>query len=446
MKSRWSYILLGLIVIVFGCTFVQPKTIDRESVNIVDNDSEKINKNNYTLSYWGQIIDVMTDEEWQDYLIYASQLRDIGVTHVGIKIWRINPTSRQKDITSSRINDLRKKGFYITLNHGSGHRILTDDDELDPNNHESNGQNLKYWDSIGFNPLECAPRWPCPDSPSRRALDPAYDGVVWQKELDFLDDVMKRTAIGGKPTITNTTAKKNDIMLFDVEVWGAKISYLHAIYPGVLMNSVERYCGTLEEREDQYFSYWSQRGKDLRDRVKQRNKRVRVYFYNENIPELERVRTSMPGGVGDVPSPSWYFMPNISRLQKEMDKGDFRGTLPWISFSITNYKWVDIAKNQPNSGWLSLRWDPKVTQKMGYLLKQEGAAGAFIYPGPGQHSVPVDYYMMHAQAFVDGFVNGVDPGELVEICGDEWDNDGDGMWNEGCDLIPESPNNFKINP
>jgi len=64
---------------------------------------------------------------------------------------------------------------------------------------------------------------------------------------------------------------------------------------------------------------------------------------------------------------------------------------------------------------------------MGYLLKQEGV---IVYPRPDQHVVPVDYYMRHAQALVDGFVKGIDHGKLVEIPGDGMDNDGDGLVDE----------------
>ena len=70
--------------------------------------------------------------------------------------------------------------------------------------------------------------------------------------------------------------------------------------------------------------------------------------------------------------------------------------------------------------------------RKGFLLREEGAAGVFIYPGPGSHGIPFDYYLAHAQALVAGFVNGVDPGTLTEICDDGWDNDGDGYTDEGC--------------
>ena len=63
-------------------------------------------------------------------------------------------------------------------------------------------------------------------------------------------------------------------------------------------------------------------------------------------------------------------------------------------------------------------------------MHQEGAAGAIVYPGPYEHDVPIDYYLAHADAFSKGFLNGLNPGELTEICNDGLDNDGDGYWDE----------------
>jgi len=372
-------------------------------------------KNPFILVNWAKYIDVLDEASWNQYLIVLEELRNIGFTHAGIRMW-----NSQSDI-SSKINELRSLNFKLGLQSSSGHIILTSN--LDPDSHASNGQNIKYFDSLGFDPYNCAagcgsinnPN--CTNDPHRTAHDPAYDGLLWQQELSIVENIIN------KANLLN-----GDLMLFDTEVWGESSTVAESCYPGALNNSVLRYSGNLDERYQQYYNYWKARGLDLRNKVKIKDQGIFVLFFNENMPGK---RGWMPYGVGDARSPRFYFAPNLTKFQISLNEDDFSNTYPWISFSTTNYAWTNPPGDPGGSGSVSsLKWDPKITQKIGYMLRSEGVAGIIIYPGPGDHGLSTEYYSAHAHALVNGLVKGIDPGTLSEVCSDGMDNDGDGEWDE----------------
>lgn len=82
-------------------------------------------------------------------------------------------------------------------------------------------------------------------------------------------------------------------------------------------------------------------------------------------------------------------------------------------------------------GWYTTQWDPRITQKAGFMLRQKEVYGLLDWPGPKKFDGTYDYYLSQVESFMRGF-NGNDPGELLEVCNDGWDNNGDGLWNEGC--------------
>lgn len=378
------------------------------------------------LTFTGPYIDAtaMTDSVWNNYLSAFRSLKNNGFSHAGVKIWSIDPDSKTQAIISSRIADLRNRGFDLALSQNSGHRLLVDggaDSQSDPGRNPGNGQNLKYFDSGDFDAFQCDSLCgDCSKTPTRQAIDPAYNGVVWQNELNFIGSTMKRAGISS-----------NDLVLFDTEVWGLKPDWAQYCYPQALATVSERYNGaTLNDRFQQYYQYWRERGLDLKNRVKNVNSGIKTIFYGENIDSLYKDGTWMPPRTGDFFAPEFYFAPNLLKVQEQLGKGDFKNAIFWVSFSTTNYAWTNPSGGHPAAGWFAARWDSKVSQKLGYYLYQEGAAGAIIYPGPYEHDVPIDYYLAHAEAFSRGFLSGLDPGELTEICNDGLDNDGDGYWDE----------------
>jgi len=399
----------------------------------------------YLLAYWGPNIDEtgMDDTKWQKQVGHMSQLREVGFSYAGIRIARTSPDSYWRSKTTERINALRADGFNIALYTSAGHYHLAVGEadtskktvlQLDPRTHGSNAQNLKYFDaSEAFDAFICSSGCgDCSQVPVRHAIDPAYTGIIWQKEIEALKSQIDQAAIG---------ASDNDLVIFDTEVWGIKPGWVTYCYPDAFISGASQfYSGDKAERYQQYLAYWKDRGVDFRNVVKNKNNKVGVIFYGANIAPFashsdvsdswNNFNTWMPYGVSDSPSPEFYFAPNLKKFTEELHKGNFSDTVPWISFSTTGYGWIRAFDNQPESGWVTKSWDPKITQKIGYLLYQTKIKGVLVYPGPGDHGIPFSYYLAHARALVKG-LKGNDV-VLKEICGDDWDNDGDGVWDNEC--------------
>lgn len=372
------------------------------------------------LTHWANYLDV-SEEQWQEYLETLQTLREIGFTHAGIAM------GYNGIDLSARVRELREGGFKLALHNSAGHIVLNNPAKLDPDNHASNGQNLKYFDTPGFNPFACVSACGsagsganCSLKPNRVAHDPGYSGAIWQEELTILQSKLDKSELA-----------PGDVMLFDTELWGGSPDVVDYCYPQTLEQSVGRYSGTLAERHAQYYRNWRERAGDLVARVKSRSKDIFTLFYNENIPEYSG-QTWIPAGSGDAHSPRFYFAPNLTLAAQSLAGGDHTGVYLWISFSTTSSTWANPPGSENSVGWITTAWDPKITQKLGLMLKQAGVAGVIIYPGPGHHGLTKEYFFQHARALLLGFSGGIDPGALSEICQDGWDNDGDGEFDEDC--------------
>ncbi len=388
------------------------------------------------LTYWGPSLDIPTDEQWSNYLETFKKLEEIGFTQVGIHgpYLSLNPDDPagqqawEKYVV--RTSELRAAGFKLALHFSPG-RILKDPKELDPQTHRSNGQNLKYFDGAGFVVTNCA-SWVGDCERSGLAVDPAYDGVVWQKELKLLETLIQRANI-----------QSSDLVLFDNEIWGGNLGwekwyYFYqnhptlGAYPNLLNSSVSRYSGSREERNAQFIDYWQARNIDLKNVVKRYSPNSLVLFYGENIPDARenlplndrnctvnnravrsclcsaidekvicpiREITYAPIGTGDARSPTMYYLPDRQKFESDFAAGDFGGSYPWLSFSTS----------ERNGSYQSTSWDSKITQKLGLRLREKGIDGIIIYPGPYDHNVSVDYFLLQAKALVDGFLRRLDP-------------------------------------
>ena len=218
--------------------------------------------------------------------------------------------------------------------------------------------------------------------------------------------------------------KSNDLVILNQEVWGGNLGWgkwgyfyqnnpAGGAYPNLLNNSVARYRGDQSERDTQFIEYWQARGRDLKNVVKQYSPNSLVLFFGENVPDpnglcptvsdrvicpLDQI-TYMPIGTGDARSPVMYYLPNLQKFEADFARGNFNGTYPWVSFSTS----------EDNGFSTPLTWDSKITQKLGWRLKTQDASGVIVYPGPYEHNVSVDYYLLHAKALADGFLRGLDP-------------------------------------
>ncbi|MEM4259075.1 MAG: PKD domain-containing protein [Candidatus Thermoplasmatota archaeon] len=370
------------------------------------------------LSYFGPYIDAadMNTTNWNRFLQTASDLGAIGFTHIGFHIWTQNPSDFQLTTLLNRIHDMRNLGYPLAFHLSSSHLILNN--QLDPETHESNGQSIKFFDAPGF--VVPDPSNSC----YRHAHDPAYNGTLWQAELQLLDNYTSWIDI-----------QNNDSVLFDTELWGKHPSWFNkdtGCFPHILEQSNKRYAShSTDDCYNEYIAYWRDRGLDLRSSVKNKNPETQVVFYGENIPPL-RNSTWMPVGTGDISSPSWYFAPHLTTIQSYLDTYDFSNSYIWLSFSIVQSNLVYNPPGQNYGSYTSTSWDPKISQRIGYLLNLEGVKGIIIYPGPTSSSYTTDYFMQHATALAQGFIHGIDVDALSEICGDGWDNDGDGYWDESC--------------
>lgn len=374
----------------------------------------------FIISYWGYALDIseLTDSVWSNQLLpLMNSLRDIGFTHAGVKIYSTNPSQETLTKVQARINDLRTANHNISLHQSPAHRFL--EENLDPETHSSNGQNLKFFDSTGFT------SFPQSNYCYRRGIDPAYTGTLWQQELNLITSNVQWANLGAQ-----------DIMVLDTELWGKWVNWIYACYPNVLANSVARYTGTVQEREAQYVQHWQNRGLDIKSIIKAHSPTSLVYFYGEAVAQ-DYDNTWMPVGTGDAPSPSYYFGSSIPTYQNVLSAYDHSGAYPWISFSGGYEQYMNPPISIEGYWNLALR-DPLVTQKMGFLLNQEGARGAIEYPGVrvrtneyrSYEETYSKYFLDHAQALVLGLRDGIDPGDLIEKCDDGWDNDGDGYWDE----------------
>jgi len=321
--------------------------------------------------------------EWPEYLKVVRQLKEAGsITHIPVRVW-----TPSVDI-SSRLADLRALGLPLAFMSSPGHRFLVNPSELDPTNHVSNNQNLKYFDTPGFDPYKCRVQTDCVTRPHVTAHDPAYAGVVWQKELDFLSASLDRVGL-----------RAGDVVIFDTEVWAYGVDWY---YPGVILNSPGRYQGTPDERYNTYRANWLARARDLVAVARRKSPNSPVLFFGENQLTYDNPGDSwMLPGSGDAPSPVFYWLPDLNLVKSKLAPATWSAAYPWVSFSFSAATWKAEV------------WEPLKTQKLGFLLKTAGARGAIVYPGPFDHAaewnIPASLYVTHAKALADGFLRGLDP-------------------------------------
>ncbi len=402
-KKDYFYLLVSImLIIILFFTIINNSTKEQ---TVLKNPPSSLPQ---VITFWGEYIDAVPDSNWPYTLSIYKNLSQIGYTHAGIRIW-----SNQSDV-SSRIADLRNKGLKFAFINGidsnSGSRdILVNKEVLDPQNHSSNGQNLKYFDTPGFNPYICANQ-NCSAKPRNSAHDPTYAGVVWQSELSFLNNLLD------KSTITS-----GDVALFDIEIWESPNDPwgLNYNYPNVLRNSAGIYNGTDSEKNAQYETNWKARDTDMLNLVKNKNYNILTLFYGENPAEISGNGPPMwtLSGTGDSSSPEFYIISNTTKLKEFLNNGNYSNSYPWISFSFDSV------------AWQTKQWDPKITQKAGFLFKQEGVKGLIVYPGPGDHNdslgltkeEAINYYYNHSKALMLGFVRGIDPDNPPPSCMQDFD-------------------------
>lgn len=374
----------------------------------------------YILSYWPLNIGRSTeDPTWNQYKTTINELKNMGYTHAGI-------LSEGDDVgtplSSGRINELRSLGHRIAFVHRPGaSRGINDIDTLDPAPPITlpDGRvlpNAKYLDIPNLVPSTCS------DNSHFKTTDPSYTGPIWQLEKDRLTNYMN-----------SANPQNNDIVYFGMEIWGDRInnSFPTCNVSTQLMNSYSRYTApTEEERKHQWFNHWKNRALDLYQIVKNKNSQTMTFFYNEQLENqssetawfskktdgsYNNYSTAVPLGSGDLRSPSNYRNPAVVYYNEQFQTYNYSGSVLWISFNCSRAPGLNCDQD--------VFWNPRISQKIGYLGRQEGLKGIMIYPGPyawASHGVTIEYFMAHAEALADGFVRGIDAPEISATLNCTW--------------------------
>jgi cysteine-rich repeat protein len=381
------------------------------------------------LGTWGADLGLpITAENWTEYLSVWSELKNMGFTHAGVApSWN----GYQADL----IADLRALDLDVIYRYSPNfNSILSGSDS-----------GLQFFNAPGFDPSNCVPGiCGCTGTPIFQSLDPAYSGALWQQTMSNLQNSL---------SLAQTQA--NDVLAIDAEAWrGAEsVEFCYSNQLPVTNSIPPRYNGSdIEERKIEYRSHQLNRASDLNTVATQIQPTIKKFYYFENIvgwTDAWDDYTYWPAGSGDNPSPTLYYIGALyncpincngtritcrtfSNLLTDPSFGSnaWAGSYPWISFQ---YSIPHIGSCTPPE---DARWDPRVTQKAGYLMKQANISGAIVYPGPPPIAcsgcMTREEYLNHSQAFTNGFLLGLDPGQLEEVCGDGLDNNGDAVVDENC--------------
>ena len=368
--------------------------------------------------------------KWDEYVNASLRLAELGFTHAGLEIWSkdLNPV-----VTRNRLAELRSKGLKIAVNDIPLKETIDKPYKLDLNNHTTNGENLKYFGAYGFNSSDCS-ACNCTKFPYRSSADPGYNGSVWQEELNLIKGIVEISDF-----------QQGDLITLDQEIWGPFTSDVTRCYPNAF-NDGGRYSGSQNEKLAKYHINWEQRGMEIRKIVKNTTTPPFMLFYNEGLPSINDLRgTSMPFGTGDSFNPAFYRIPNLGALK--LDLG-LTCNNNYAAFNCSRknernfsdgYVWTSITHVKRNGIYLEEPLDLKVVQTAGKLLYDEGVKGIVIWPGIDIFKIRGEYmsdpnFYKQSKALIDGF-NGLSPGNLTEICGDDIDNDADTFCDEpaaGC--------------
>ena len=88
--------------------------------------------------------------------------------------------------------------------------------------------------------------------------------------------------------MTNLSA--GDAVIFDTEIWPGDLATLLYYNHNGILNPADhrgsaRYTGdSVEKNFEQYINYRGERGNDLVNVVKQKDRNIKTLFYGENIP------------------------------------------------------------------------------------------------------------------------------------------------------------------
>ena len=318
----------------------------------------------FVFTFLGSYVDGLTlrDEgTWEAYKETLLDLRDIGITHAGVKIWS---NDLLPELTSTRLSELRQLGFNLALEHTPG-RFLNDKNVLDSGQHGSNQQDLKYFGASGFNPLSCSASCDCSNGPNRRANDPGYNGRVWQNELSLLSGILSLAHLSSQ-----------DLLMIDLEIWGPEKSDITNCYPKALDDG-GRYTGSPSNRIAEYYLNWRSRSDDLRDVAKSGAPSTKLSFYNDTPNGfLSPLGASVPAGLGGIKSRPFYHLPNLNAIRLNIEAEDFSNSYAWMSLTR-----ADRPIPPRNVVW-----------EAGKILKENGIKGILLWPGPVLTQLPDGSY------------------------------------------------------
>jgi len=391
------------------------------------------------ISYWPFAIDSSSDSTWQTYKTEIINLSDIGFTHAGITVYYLQTLYGDNWIPLSKVQnrlaELRALGINFCFERPGDSETYAGHEEirkgLDPQTHASNGLNYKYLDSPGLR-IDGS----CTSQYSPNVIDPSYKGALWNHTLENLNNISK--AVG----LTN-----NDIFYIDLELWNhpedIENGYCYPDWKYAVRNSTR--CGDNPTPNpnnistiayQNYIYHWKNKGLEMKQAIKDVAPNARVIFHAEYPESKFNLKYGyVPPNTGDLIDPTFYYLPNLTHTSRQINEMNLTGSAATITFSYSY--WIQSGKKYESYN----TFDPVISQKLGYMLREAGVIGIYEWPGPDTYTYNqlkalgkfntydefLNYYNKHAQALVKGFRDGIDPGVLTEICSDGMDNDGDAI-------------------
>jgi hypothetical protein len=406
------------------------------------------------LSFYAYSIDT-SETNWNLALPYFDKLMaDVGFSHLGFYVYDYSQVVPGSDaVVRARVDLLRNKGYRFFIESNGGHMSTPGYEGIysgiDGLTHWTNGFDLKYLDSPSLTQLPAG----LETFISRNTFfDPSYTGRLWQNMMSNWSHVL-----------TAFRPAEGDVTYHDFEIWVQPERLTYGIGAGTYnvadyaipqtladpasnpyLNSSMGHSpnpnleNSLTVAYENFNYHWRARANDFRATTLAYAPTLPTLFFDEELSAFASkplcYTTAVPSGSGDAPSAALYVLPNLGTLTARLDGLPGTGSCE-VKTPNWNGAFMTLSFSYDASTGTHKKWDPAITQMAGALLKERGFKGLVVWPGPSVTTpnplnMPYadywNYWLIHAQALHDGFVNGMKPA-LKEICTDGMDNDGDNL-------------------
>jgi len=295
------------------------------------------------------------------------------------------------------IFQLRAKGYNITLHISAGHE---------------NGELLLGKDDSKFLNATCLDISVCEYWNNSLSIDPSYTGVLWQNTLNNTENIIR--------------AVNPELVIFDTEIFGNPQTidaYFTRLDTDCNCSVVKNGIGY-----DNYRKNWSQRLQDLKNVAKQVDNSIEVYFFgdlpeNGVVCEYQYSSDNQFGqlglycynsdykieGEGDNASPDFYVLPDLEMLEKNIQKNNLIGAVPWLSFTWNHGHSKYFYSQYAEGDWSgNIYFDPSISREAGRMLRIAGVEGFIIWPDKDTYNDLDEYWLNHSREIILGFKEGSD--------------------------------------